>query len=370
MRTVWHLIDANVDTAFFRALAVHHDRARFRLAIGSLAPPGGLQAAMADLGIRSFALGVSRRDQYPAAVWRLARLLRANDVDIVHAHCFDPTLVGLAAARAASTAFVYTRHHSEHHIRLGKKWHIRLDGWAGRRADHVIAVSEATRRILRDIEGVPEDQLSVVHNGADAPRPVDDRVVTRLQEELNPTGLPVCTIVARLHEEKGHRFAVAAWPEVVRRCGPAMMLLAGEGPERAAIEAQIRALGVQEWVSVLGFRRDVPELMALSDVVILPSLAESFGFAALEAMSAGRPVVATSIGGLPEVVAHAETGLIVPPENAAAIADAVERLLEDRPYARRLGAAGPSRAAGFSAKRMVRGYERVYETVRPIDDPP
>ena len=130
---VCHLIDANLDTAYFRAIAQHHDRLQFRVMIGSLAVEGPLQRAMKDLRVPTFALGVTSRRQYGRAIWRLARFLRRERVSVLHAHCFDPTFIGVIAARLTGIPFVFTRHHSEHHLRLGKRLHTRYTATSPKR---------------------------------------------------------------------------------------------------------------------------------------------------------------------------------------------------------------------------------------------
>jgi glycosyltransferase involved in cell wall biosynthesis len=357
---VCHLIDSNVETPFFRSIARNQDRERFPVHIGSIAPPGALQEAMAREGTPTFSLGVSRRWQYGRAIARLVRVIRREKIALLHAHCFDPTAVGLIAARLAGIRFVFTRHHSDHHIRLGKRWHTRIDAWCARRADHVIAVSEATRRIMMDIERVPGERITVVHNGMEPLREPEPEGVARVRRELGLTGAAICLTPARLHEEKGHRFLFDAVPGIVSRVGPVTFLLAGEGAHRADLEAQVRARGLQDRVRFLGWRKDVPELIGLSSLVVLPSLAESFGFSLLEAMSLGKPVVATTVGGIPEVVAAGETGLLVPPADAGGLGEAVGRVLGDPSLAAALGNAGRRRAASFSFGRMIQGYEAVY----------
>jgi glycosyltransferase involved in cell wall biosynthesis len=141
------------------------------------------------------------------------------------------------------------------------------------------------------------------------------------------------------------------------------VLFAGAGPERERLQAEVLARGLEGTVRILGQRADMPALLALSWLVVLPSLAESFGLAALEASSAGVPVVASDAGGLPEVVAHERTGLITPRGDAAALAEAVSRVILDAGLRNRFGEEGQRRAAGFSAARMVQGYEGVYAAV-------
>jgi glycosyltransferase involved in cell wall biosynthesis len=362
-RLICHLIDANFDTAYFRAIAWHHDKARFPVMIGSLALEGPLQRAMRALGTPTFTLGVIGRWQYGRAIVRLARLLRREKVSVLHAHCFDPTLVGLVAARFAGTTFVFTRHHSDHNLRLGKRWHTRIDAWCGSHADRVIAVSEATRRIMTEVERVPERKVVMVYNGAEPLRRPGPDSVAALRRELGLGDEAVCLMMARLHEEKGHRVLFEALSGVLPHVGPLVVLLAGDGPHRDQLESEIRRRGLDSVVRFLGRRHDIPELISLSSVVVLPSLAESFGFAALEAMSLSRPVVAARTGGIPEVVDDERTGLLVPPEDSNGLAVALSRILKDREWATTLGAEGRRRAAFFSVERMMRGYEAVYDGV-------
>lgn len=357
-RIVCHLIDANSDTAYFRAIACHHDRVRFPVIIGSLTPEGPLQRTMREFGMFTFGLDATGRRQYGKAILRLARILRWKGVSVLHAHCFDPTFVGVIAARLAGIPYVFTRHHSEHHLRLGKRWHTRVDGWCGRRADQVIAVSETTKRIMTDMEGVPGRRVTVVYNGIEKLQEPSVESVQRLRQDLDFPGERVCLMLARLHEEKGHRVLFQALPSIVGRVGSLAVLLAGDGPDRVLLEAEVRRLGLQSIVRFLGRRDDVAQLIVLSSVVVLPSLAESFGFAALEAMSLGRPVVASSLGGIAEVVS--DCGVLTRPGDAESLADGVCGVLNEPERARTLGEAGRRRATLFSADRMVRGYEAVY----------
>lgn len=361
MTTVCHLIDWNRDTAYFRAIARHHDRARYPVLVGSLERAGPLQAAMASLGTPTFALDAGGGWSGWTAAQRLAALVRDEGVGLLHAHCFFPTLWGLAAARIAGVPFVFTRHHSDHHLRLGKRWHARLDGWSARHATRAIAVSEATRAIMIEREGVPPERIAVVWNGMDPLPEPSPEAVRATREALGlAEGAPVCALVARLHEEKGHAVLLDALPAVLREVPELVVLCAGDGPHREALERRALERGLSAHLRFLGQRGDVPALLSLSTLAVLPSLAESFGFAALEAMSLGRAVVASRAGGLPEVVADGETGLLTGVGDAAGLAAALVALLTDPARREAMGAAGRARAALFTSDRMVRGYEAVY----------
>lgn len=360
---ICHLIDSNIDTGYFRSIARHHDRERFPVMIGSIAPAGPLQRAMADLNVPTFSLGAASRWQYPAAIIKVARLLRRNRVAVLHAHCFDPTFIGLIAARIAGISFVFTRHHSDHNIRLGKRWHTQVDRWCTRHSDHVIAVSEATRSIMTGLEGAAEKQITVIYNGMEPLVTPAPESLTRLRRELMLQNEDICLMIARLHEEKGFNVLFDAIPDIAARAGKLVVLVAGEGPHRAMLEHEVNRRGLQDSVRFLGQRDDIPQLISLASVVVLPSLAESFGFVLLEAMSLGKPVVASTAGGIPEVVSNGETGFLVPPGDAASLAAAVSGLLRDSSLAGAMGAAGRQRATSFNSHRMIHGYEKVYDRV-------
>jgi glycosyltransferase involved in cell wall biosynthesis/GT2 family glycosyltransferase len=361
---VLHLIDSNCSTGYFRSIARHADRRRYPVTIGSIAPGGTLQDAMEAAGVGTFALGATHRKRYPAALVSLVRLIRrigAEQPAIVHAHCFDPTVLGLVAARLTRSRFVFTRHHSDHNIRMGKRWHTRVDSWCARHADHVIAVSQATQRVLVDHEGVDHGRITVVHNGMEPMAAATEFEQRALREELRlEAGVPVCLMMARLHEEKGHRVLFDAIPDVTAVVGAVKWIVVGDGPDRAALESDV-ARRPLDAVRFLGHRSDVAGLISQATVVVLPSLAESFGFAALEASSLGRPVVVSDAGGLPEVVLNGVTGLVVPAGDPRALAEALCRLLKEREWAEELGRAGQTHAARFTAERMVAGYEQVYD---------
>lgn len=357
---ICHLIDANLGTAYFRSIAQNCDRQKFPVMIGSIAPAGALQSMLHKLRTPSFSLQATSRRQYSQALWRLTRLLRREKIALLHAHCFDPTWLGLIAARLAGIPFVFTRHHSDHHIRINKHWHTRVDGWCARQADHVIAVSHITRQIMMEVENVPASQITMVYNGMEPLCEPTAEHLAKVRREMRLADEKVCLMIGRLHEEKGHRYLFEAIPEVIDRCGAVQFWLLGEGQHRAQLENEAQARGLENCVRFLGWRDDVAEMISLSSLVVMPSLAESFGFAALEAMCLGKPVVAAATGGLTEVVTDGITGLLVPQRNAPALASAICRVLLNTPAAHLFGTAGRSRAAEFSFERMIRYYEAIY----------
>jgi glycosyltransferase involved in cell wall biosynthesis len=348
-------------------LAMRLDRSRFETRVCALASGGphqaGLNAAGVPVDVIGFR-GLSRRPQTLVPLARFFATVRRWRPTLVHGFLFWAYVPGAIVARAARVPVVVTSRRSLGHFRRSKPYcdYLFLERAANRVTDLVIANSEAVRDDTLRGEGLAPDRVAVIHNGLDA-----DRYQVTPDGELRRSlgladGAPVVTVIANFIAYKAHGVFLAAWRDVVRRVPGAVALLIGAGPLRAELEGRAATLGVTGSLRFLGTRRDVPALLALTDVFVHPSLEEGFSNAILEAMAAGKPVVATAVGGNPEAVSHEETGLVVPPGDAASLATAIVSLLDDPAAARKLGAAGRRRVAErFTVDRMVHEYEAVYE---------
>jgi glycosyltransferase involved in cell wall biosynthesis len=206
--------------------------------------------------------------------------------------------------------------------------------------------------------------VRVIPNGIDFERmrPSTGDARQRLRGELGLGDDLAVLVVARLHAEKGYDHLFEALPEIRRRTRqPFRLLIAGEGPLRAAYEGRVRALGCGDVVRFLGFRKDIADLMIASDVFLLPSIAEAFGLALVEALYEGLPVVATRVGGIPEIVDDGIDGILIPPASADAIAGAVAELLSNPTKRAELAGKGRNKVVEkFSFEKMLRECEAVY----------
>jgi glycosyltransferase involved in cell wall biosynthesis len=278
----------------------------------------------------------------PAALVRLTRALRAERPDIVHTHGhFAVNVLGRVAGRLAG-ARVLAHMHIENAFRVGRgrRVQIAVDNATARLCFAIVAVSEATRAALLE-QGYPADRLVTVHNGIE---PVD---------LANPVSLaegPVVLEVARLAEVKGQRVLLGALARLEASAVLAGRDIEAGGAYERALRVEAARLGVADRVVFAGPRDDVPGLLAGCDVFCLPSSAEGLPLVVLEAMAQARPVVATAVGGTPELVVDGETGLLVPPNDVDALAEALGRLLADPELARSFGEAGRARVrAEFDA---------------------
>ena len=286
-----------------------------------------------------------------AAAWRLSRVLKQLKPDIVHAH--DPHGVAMASiALSMSTLPAPPRLVASRRV----DFHMRrsaLSRWKYRQVDCFICASDAIRQIVVS-DGIPRERAVTVHEGIDLGR-VAAAPPAELHKELwLPHEAPLVGNVAALVPHKGQRHLVDAAALVLPKHPDARFIIAGEGELRAALEHQIRQHHLEKHVILAGFRTDILSLHKAFDLFVMSSVTEGLGTSILDAMACGKPVVGTTAGGIPEVVVDGETGLLVPPRDAEAMAAAIVRLLADRALRERMGAAGLARVRErFSAETMV-----------------
>jgi len=298
----------------------------------------------------------------------LARRLSSGETDIVHAHNGRTALAAALAVRLAGRGrCVMTQHFltPNHATQRGPKAVLSnaAHHWVVGRMSRILAISQAVREAMLARQEAPDSKITVVPNGITAPDAGNAAETRRSLSVGADTPLIVCA--ARLEREKDIASLISAVKSVRKKVPDVRCFIAGEGAERNALAAQIGALGLEDSVTLLGFRADAPALMAAADVFVLPSLAEPFGLVLLEAMALGRPVIATRAGGPLEIVVDGETGFLVPPSSPDALAGALQTLLEGPALARRMGENGQARyQAQFTAAKMSQAILAVYQAVR------
>jgi len=308
------------------------------------------------------------------AVGALAAHLAEVRADVVHAHMYRAETVAARAVIALGEAgqrrpyLVGTAHSSRVRSEADRALLLALTPTF----NHLIAVSKASEQKLID-EGRSIVPVSLIYNGVDLQRYDHQEPCCTLPEEYGmEPGSQIVGVVARLEPEKGHPTLLEAWPGVLHLVPDAYLLIVGEGSRRDALEAQARQLRIAHRVVFTGRRDDVPAVTAALDVAVLPSYREAQGLTILEAMALSRPVIASNVGGIPEMVVDGVTGLLVAPHDAEALTSAIVRLLTDHPYADMLGRAGHDLVHDrFCIEQMVAAVESIYEEgariVRPSE---
>ena len=294
---------------------------------------------------------------------QLARDLRRKRIAVFHAYGFWANVFGLPAARWAGVPVVLASiRDTGDHLSAGRR---RLQRLVCRLADAVLVNAAAVRERLL-LDGFPARKLAVIQNGTSVDAAGPARGIEERRRALGLPELgPLVTVVSRLNPMKGIEYFLEAASRVAGRLPDARFLVVGECASAPGFRAQLEAIaarrGLASRVHFLGFRSDVSELLAASTVSVLPSLSEGLSNVLLESMAAGVPVVATRVGGNPEVVEHGVTGLLVPPADAAGLAQAITLLLEHPHLAMCYGQAARQRVRErFSDARMVRETETLY----------
>jgi len=296
-----------------------------------------------------------------SAAWKLSRILRRLAPDVVHAH--DPHAVAVASLALSlgspdpPPALVAARR-VDFHLKGNS-----FSRWKYRQVDCFVCASAAIRQMLL-ADGVEEARAVTVHEGVDVERIARTPVVDVRAELWLPHDAPVVGNIAALVPHKGQRHLIDAAAIVVREIPDARFVILGDGELKHDLEHQVRTLGLDRRVLLPGFRADAVGLLGGFDLFVMSSVTEGLGTSVLDAMAARRPVVATTAGGIPEVVVDGETGLLVPPRDHTAMAGAIVSLLRDPDQRLRMGEAGFQRVfTRFSAERMVRETAAVYEAV-------
>lgn len=302
-----------------------------------------------DLRLRDLAQqgAVARAMQAGRGLGNLWRLARRGRYDILLTFTHYSNFLGPVVGRAAGipVRIVSQRGFLDSYPR----WVTALDRLItnSRLVDTMTVVSDAVRRYAVDEEHIHPSKVVTIYTGINAGRyrPADAAALrARVRAELGlDESHAVIVHVARLHWMKGHAHLLEAAPLVLAAAPHSRFLLVGDGPLQESLAAQIRDAGLADAVRLLGARDDVPRLLAAGDVMILPSLAEGLPNVVLEGMAAGLPVVASAVGGIPELVSDGETGLLTPAGDAEALADGILRLVEDRALAAGMGARGRAR---------------------------
>ncbi len=331
--------------------AKYVDRSQFELSFSSLQSRGPIAELIAACACPVFDFN-KREGVSLLTIARLARQMRKMGTQLVHTHNTSALFYGVLAAKLAGIKrIIHTRHGQRFD---SSRRQTRLFRWLAKQTSRIVSVSEDSRR-LSLAEGLPADRLMTILNGVDL----------RLFEFSGPRELGPAVIVSRLSAEKDIASLLHAIPMVLGSLGPAAqsfsLNVVGDGAMRTQLEALSNSLNMTQKVQFLGHSNNVSEVLAKASMFVLPSLTEGVSLTLLEAMARGLPVVATRVGGTPEVVDDGKTGLLVSTRAPEELATAIVRLYQNHALAQRMGILGRQRVEHFfSIERMIRAYEAQY----------
>jgi glycosyltransferase involved in cell wall biosynthesis len=345
-----------------------HLRRQADVRVCCLDEPGEWADELLDLEIPVIAL--SRKPGFrPGLAVQVARLARRYDLDVIHCHHYSPFVYGALAARLRpGLRLVFTEHGRVADTPPSGKRRL-ANLLLSRAPGRFFAVSEDLRTHML-AEGFERERVGVIYNGIDPgpPPTARDRAAARQILGLPADALVVGT-VARLDPVKDLNTLLAAFADLARELAEAVLVVIGDGPELERLEGAAREAGIESRISFTGARNDARRLVAAFDVYANTSVTEGVSVTLLEAMAAGLPVVATRVGGTPEVVVAEETGLLVPAREPALVAESVSRLAADSALRSRLGQAGRERLSRkFTLEQMVGRYLGVYSSAEGPPD--
>ncbi|MDD4994915.1 MAG: glycosyltransferase [Patescibacteria group bacterium] len=325
------------------------DKNIFEVRVVSMVRGGNLEKDFIAAGIRPLVL-VKRTRLGLGVFLSLYLLFKKEKPAIVHTHLFGADIwAGLAARFAGVPAIVKTEHNLNLNEGMLKKIIKKMTVGIFKK---IIAVSPAVADYAVVHEGAPRNKIKIIYNGIDFSR-------FSKKEKQNFSSPPVLINVARLEPQKGHEYLVRALYKI--KDTPWMLWLVGEGALREKIIADVRGLGLEDRIELLGARQDVPSLLAQADIFIFPSLWEGMGLAAIEAAASGLPIIASAVGGLADIFQDKKNALLVPPRDEAALAKAIEWMIEHPSEALFMAReAKDYTEKEFSIQKMAYEYQSLY----------
>ena len=341
------------------------DRHEFEPVVYCLGPrPLGNPRSLADelekRGAKVHCLGATSRWEFFRAVRALTALLRAQRPEIVQGFLFHANIVGTLAARRAGVRHIVTG------IRVAEResgWHLRLARWTARSVERHVCVSESVRDFSRDQAGLPAAKLCVIPNGVDVQRFSSASPAPLESLGVSP-GRRIFLAIGRLERQKGFEWLVKFLPGVFERAGEHDLVIVGDGPLRASLANLAVRLRIADRVHLVGYRQDVPGILAASDLLALPSEWEGMPNVVLEAMAASKPVVATDVEGVRELLGPDASDQVVTPRRADVFAAKLVEILENPGFSAHLGAANHERAKRlFSLDAMAGSYAELYRAL-------
>jgi glycosyltransferase involved in cell wall biosynthesis len=365
---VLHIVSLEKSNYYLENLVDHSDRLTVEFTVATLAGEGTFATELRKRRITVCCLGCTSRSQYWKAVRAVCEIIRRHNIDVVHTHLVEPTWIGLAAAKLTARAAIVTRHHSDAVYRLEnplKRWgHLRLEQCSRALADHIIAPSTCVQELLLNRERTPFAKVSLIPYGQDVRRfeAVKAVNVAQVERDLGMKKALRLVCLSRLHPEKGHLYLFKAL-SVLKREVPAFSLyLVGAGPHRRVLEESAQNLGIASCVKFLGWRDDALEILAAADVVVHPSLHEALPSAVIEALALKKPVIATDVSGVRDILDG--YGKIVPPADSDALLQALRSTLANLETANRLAAGGKAHILEtMAASKVARAHVDVYQSV-------
>jgi len=341
----------------------HYDKAKLSPTVCSLSDKGETGKKIEDLGIEVICLNKLEHGFDWTIVRDLMNIMKDRNAGVVRTHQYHANLYGRLAAWLCKVPCIVPSIHNVY--TRDRKIHRRiLNNLLGRISDKIVAVSEAVKADIVAYDKVPDSRVKVIYNGVEEVKFTRAEGISARSEFNIPEHAKVIGTVGRLALQKGQRYLIESVASLVKEFPEIILLIVGDGPEKAALKRTVSEKGIDRQVIFTGTRDDVPDLLAAMDIFVFPSLREGLGNALVEAMAAGKAIVATDIPPVREVIASQDNGILVPPGDSGALEAAITSLLRDKRSAEAYGAAAKERALSyFDINSTINSYTNLFESI-------
>lgn len=348
-----------------------YDRNEFMPFVCSLREKGEIGNEIENLGIDVESLNIDfKRGIYWTVIKKLYRLIKEKNIHVVRTHEYRANLHGRIAALIARVpciiASVHNIYESEYSdYKREQKINRRiLNRYLAALTDRVVAVSTTVKSDILKFDGIPEAKVDVIYNGIY----VDEFVKAYSESVRSELGISpdrqIIGSIGRLVQQKGQKYLIEAIAQIKAKHPDVLLLVIGDGPLENELKEYTKDLGIEDNVIFLGIRRDIPSLLSAMNIFVFPSLWEGLGNALIEAMAAGKPIIATGIPVVKEIFDSCNGGIIVPPENSEALAFSFESIFNDKNLSQKLGTAARERALScYDIKTSVNKYTTLYKKI-------
>lgn len=333
------------------------DRSQWQSRVYCLGPPGPFSSVLLDEGIPVRCFYAVHLWDAPRVLWQLYRELRSWKPELLQTFLFHANILGRIAGKWAGVPRIVC---GQRVAERRASWYGRIDRWTDGCVDRHVCVSQGVAAYCQQLVGLPREKLVIIPNGVEVAR-----FTAAVPCDWTLLGLPaeaqVLIAIGRLERQKGIDLLITAFASVAEQHPACHLLIVGDGPDRAALQRQVDGFQLRQRVTFVGRRDDVPQLLAGSLALVLPSRWEGMPNVVLEAMAAAKPVIATRVEGTQELVQPGRTGWLVPVDDAAALAGALREALDNPAYAAQLGRESQRIVSSeFTITTMVAAYDRLY----------
>ncbi len=340
---------------------------KFENHIVSLKSGGEAQKKISEIGVPVTLLNspdglISGILALPFVYAKLKTVMKGVAPDLIHTWLTRANVLGRLAARGAGFQRVVS---SLRVMEVEKSYHRMAERWTGDLARSITVNSSALRDFAVNAIGLPEEKICLIRNGIDTARILDQNLVNSYRHQWAASGKFTVGAIGRFHRQKGVDVLLEAAQAILKAHPGAQFLIAGDGPEKNNLASQARRLGIGSSVTFCGWVKGAPEFLSILDLFVLPSRWEGMPNAVMEAMLAEKPVIATKVSGVPDLIKNEVDGLIVAPEDAAGLSQAINRLINDLEFGQELARAARQKIMShFDLKNMISEYEKLYESIQ------